>query len=119
MIVVIQTFGDYGRFHSHLHAILADGLFRPNEMFYCLPNRDLKELEEIFRSNVLAMLKREEKIGLDLISNPMHWHHSMFGVRAAKPIARDDREGQKALAPVHRKQGYCWSKYHPPGRSVK
>jgi hypothetical protein len=37
MIMVIHTFGDYARFHPHLHTIVADGLFRPNETFYCLP----------------------------------------------------------------------------------
>jgi len=37
MIMVIHTFGDYPRFHPHLHAIVADGLFRPNGTFYCLP----------------------------------------------------------------------------------
>jgi hypothetical protein len=30
MIMVIHTFGDYARFHPHLHAIVAEGLFRPD-----------------------------------------------------------------------------------------
>ena len=50
MIMVIHTSGDYARFHPHLHAIIADGLFRPNGTFYCLPRTELKALEEIFRS---------------------------------------------------------------------
>jgi hypothetical protein len=54
MIMVIHTFGDYARLHPHLHASVADGLFRPSGTFHCLPKRDLKELEEIFRSKVLA-----------------------------------------------------------------
>ncbi len=33
MIMVIHTFRDYARFHPHLHAIAADGLFRPNGTF--------------------------------------------------------------------------------------
>lgn len=57
MIMVIHTFGEYARFHDHLHAIVADRLFRPNGIFYCLPKRELKELEETFRSKVLVMLK--------------------------------------------------------------
>jgi hypothetical protein len=28
LVMVILTFGDYARFHLHLHAIVADGLFR-------------------------------------------------------------------------------------------
>jgi hypothetical protein len=38
MIMVNYTFGDYARFHPHLHAIVASGLFRPNETFQCLLN---------------------------------------------------------------------------------
>jgi hypothetical protein len=49
MIMVIHTFGDYARFHPHLHAIVADGLFRPGGTFYCFPKTELKELEEILR----------------------------------------------------------------------
>ena len=45
MIMVIQTLQDYAGFQPHLHAIVADGLSRPNGTFYCLPKRDLKELE--------------------------------------------------------------------------
>jgi len=45
MIMVIQTFRDYASFQRHLHAIVADGLSRPNGTFYCLSKRDLKELE--------------------------------------------------------------------------
>jgi hypothetical protein len=50
MIMVIHTFGDYAKFNPHLHAIVADGLFRPNGTFYCLPKTEFKALEEIFRS---------------------------------------------------------------------
>jgi hypothetical protein len=41
--MVIHAFGDNAKFHPHLHAIIADGLLRPNGTFYCLPKRDLKE----------------------------------------------------------------------------
>ncbi len=38
-IMVIHTFGDCARCHPHLHAIVGDGLFRPNGTFYCLPQK--------------------------------------------------------------------------------
>ena len=47
----------YARFHPHLHAIVADGLFRRNGTFYVLPKCEMKQLEKIFRSRILAMLK--------------------------------------------------------------
>ena len=55
-------------------------------------------MEEIFRSKVLAMLKAEGRISDVLIEKLMAWHHSGFGVHAGNQIARDEREGQKALA---------------------
>ncbi len=76
----------------------ADGLFRPNGTFYCLPKTELEELEEIFRSKVLAMLKAEARINDGLIEKFIAWHHSGFSVHAGNQIARDDRDGQKALA---------------------
>ena len=74
------------------------GCFVPNGTFYCLPQREFKELEEIFRSKVLAMMKAEGRINDGLIEKLMAWHHSGFSVHAGNQIARDDREGQKALA---------------------
>jgi hypothetical protein len=92
MIMVIHTFGDYARFHPHLHAIVADGLSRPNGIFHCLPKRDLKELEEIFRSKVLAMVKAGGKTNDGLFEKIMARHHSGFSVHAGNRIPRADRK---------------------------
>jgi hypothetical protein len=44
------------------------------------------------------MLKAEGRINDGLIEKLMAWHHSGFSVHAGNQIARDDRDGQKALA---------------------
>ena len=44
------------------------------------------------------MLKAEGKINDGFIEKLMAWHHSGFSIHAGNQIARDDREGQKALA---------------------
>jgi len=62
LVMVIHTFGDYARFHPHLHAIVVDGLFHKNGTFYVLPKCEMKQLEGIFRSRILAILKRKGKI---------------------------------------------------------
>jgi hypothetical protein len=67
LVMVIDTFEDYTIFHSHLHAIVSDGLFRKNGTFYTLFTCEMKQLEEIFRSMILTMLKRKSKIADDLI----------------------------------------------------
>jgi hypothetical protein len=48
----------------------------------------MKQLEEIFRSRVLAMPKRKDKIADDPIQKLMNWRHSGFSVYAGNRIAR-------------------------------
>jgi hypothetical protein len=60
-VTAIQTFGDYGRWHPHLHLLVADGLFMPNGSFHVMPEVGLKPLQELFRATVLKMLKKEGK----------------------------------------------------------
>ena len=43
IIIAIHTFGDFAR-HPHLHAVVADGLFRPNGVFHVAPEADIKPL---------------------------------------------------------------------------
>ena len=99
-IVAIQTFGDYCRWHPHLHAIVSDGLYTDTGYFYVMPRRiSIQPLREIFRANVLAMLKKEGLIDDDFIRMIMKWRHtSGFSVHNKVRIARDDGKGQEALA---------------------
>jgi len=101
VVMTIHTFGDYSRtWHPHLHAIVADGLFADNGMFYVMPKKaDQQLLAELFRVNVLKMLKEEGKIDDKLIKNIMGWRHtSGFSVHNGVKISRDDEQGKKAIA---------------------
>jgi hypothetical protein len=51
--MAVQTYGDYARWHPHIHALVADGLFMDNGTFYVMPKVDLKPLAELFRANIL------------------------------------------------------------------
>jgi len=62
----------------------------PNATLYRPPRTDLRELEEIFRSKVRAMLKREDKPGAKLIEKLTGWPHSSFSVPAGNRTARND-----------------------------
>jgi len=55
-VLAIQTFGDYLNFHPHLHLLVADGLFTPSGLFYCMPRCNLKALEELFSEYSLLWL---------------------------------------------------------------
>ncbi|OGQ96095.1 MAG: hypothetical protein A2521_13390 [Deltaproteobacteria bacterium RIFOXYD12_FULL_57_12] len=98
-VMAIQTFGDYARWHPHIHVLLADGLFRENGVFYVMPKIDIKPLAEMFRANVLKMLKREGKIDDGLIKNLLTWkHNSGFSVHNGVRLAKDNEAGREALA---------------------
>ena len=97
--MAIQTFGDYGRWHPHLHVIVADGLFMPGGVFHVMPKVDVQPLAELFRSEVLKMLLKEDRISEDLLSTIMRWrYNSGFSVHRGTQLARDDARGQEALA---------------------
>jgi hypothetical protein len=98
-VMAIHTFGDHpDRFHPHLHALVADGLFAPSGTFYVMPRTDLKPLEEIFRAQVFRMLRKKDKITDELINNLMGWRHSGFSMHNAVRVARDDDEARERVA---------------------
>ena len=86
------------KFHPHIHALVSDGLFRKSGTFYVMPKVELEPLEEIFRAKVLKMLKKEGKIGNELINNLMSWKHSGFSVHNSVRIAKDDAGGKENVA---------------------
>jgi len=98
-VLTIQTFGDYAKWHPHIHAIVADGLFRRSGVFYVMPKISIAPLAELFRANLLAMLKKEGLIDDKFIAMIMKWrHNSGFSVDNSVRISRDDETGITNLA---------------------
>jgi hypothetical protein len=103
-----HTVGDYAKWHPHIHAIVADGLFHRRGVFYVMAKVPVKPLgvfallrlsTERFRARVLAMLKREGLIGDTFIANLMKWRHtSGFSVHNSVRIAAKDETGITNLA---------------------
>ena len=56
MVMTIHTFSEYMRYNCHIHALVADGLFTDNGMFYVDPRASTKPLEELFRVCLIHML---------------------------------------------------------------
>jgi hypothetical protein len=98
MVVALQSFGEYLNAHPHLHAIVSDGLFMPDGMFYVMPRLSAKWLEEIFRAKVIGMLVTEGKLAQELGKQLLSWKHSGFSVDHGQPIKRDDQAGLERVA---------------------
>jgi hypothetical protein len=99
VVVAIQTFGDYARWHPHLHALVADGLFLESGYFFVMPKVALHPLRELFRAHVLKMLKKEGLLDDTFITMIMKWRYtSGFSVHNEVRIKPDDDKGIKNLS---------------------
>ena len=99
IIVAIQTFGDYARWHPHLHAMVADGLFLESGYFFVMPKVDLRPLQELFPAHVLKMLKKKGVIDDAFIKMLMGWQHvSGFNVHNEVRIKPKDEHGLENLS---------------------
>ena len=99
VVMAIQSFGDYARWHPHLHALVADGLFLESGYFFVMPKVDLRPLREIFRALVLKMLKKEGLIDDTFIKMLMSWRHiSGFNVHNEVRIKPNDENGIENLS---------------------
>jgi len=99
VVMAIHTFGEYpDKFHPHVHAIVTDGLFNGNGLFYVMRETDLKPLEDLFRAEVFKFLKKEGKINDELIQKLMNWRHSGFSVDNGVRISEKDEKGRESVA---------------------
>jgi hypothetical protein len=71
--IAVQTFGEFQNFNPHLHAIASDGCFSDNGIFQVAPGPKPRDLEGLFRYEVLKMLKTEGKITDAVIENMLSW----------------------------------------------
>lgn len=76
--IAVHTFGDFQQFNPHLHLIATDGCFSGSGTFIKNPEPAAKDLEGLFRYEILKMLKAEGKISDAVIENMLSWHHSGF-----------------------------------------
>ena len=97
-VMAIQTYGEYLNFHPHIHAVVADGLFTRQGMFYVMPRLNTKALEEMFRVKVIGMLVAERQLAKDLAGKLLSWRHSGFSVHSGNPVKRGERSGLERLA---------------------
>jgi len=121
IVVAIQTFGDYVRWHPHLHALVADGLFLESGYFFVMVKADLRPLRELFRARVLKMLKKEGLIDDTFIEMLMSWHHvSGFNIHNEVRISPNDEKGVENLAQYIIRNTFSLEKlkYHEKTNSV-
>jgi hypothetical protein len=98
MVMTIHTFSEYMGYNCHIHALVADGLFTDNGMFYVAPRVSTTPLEQLFRVRVIQMLVEEELLAPKMARKLLGWKHSGFSVHNGKPLRRDDAAGLERVA---------------------
>ena len=100
MVMVVHTFGNYAKWHPHIHVLIADGLFCGKGTFCVMPKKsDIRVLGQLFRASVLSMLKEKGVIDEAFIQKVIKWRHcSGFSVYRGMQVKKDDEVGKEALA---------------------
>jgi len=93
----IQTFGDLMGWHSHIHAIVSEGLFKRDGFFIRITRVDMERCAEMWRERVFDLLLREEKIDEEVVRTMRGWPHSGFSIDSSVRITADDTEGMQRL----------------------
>ena len=97
MIGAVQTFGDLIHFHSHIHAIVAEGIFTESGHFVHIPAIWKQSAEKLWQERVFALLLDEHKIKDEVAVNMRSWKHSGFSVDNSVRINAGDKAGIQRL----------------------
>ena len=68
-ILAFQTYGDFLRWNSHWHALVLEGGFDSEGTFYYLPYRNLEQMTEYFRRNLIGLFLEKELINEGFAAN--------------------------------------------------
>ena len=97
MVGAVQTFGDLIHWHSHIHAIVPEGVFTDTGHFVHIPDIWRHRAADIWQERVFDLLLDEFKIDLDTAANMRAWRHSGFNVDHSVRIEAGDNAGMQRL----------------------
>jgi hypothetical protein len=93
----VQTFGDLIHWHSHIHAIVPEGVFTGTGHFVHIPDIWKHMATDIWQEKVFELLLDACKIDPDLAANMRGWRHSGFNVDNSVRIEAGDHTGMQRL----------------------
>jgi hypothetical protein len=83
--------------HSHIHAIVAEGVFTENGHFIHIPDIWKHRAAELWQEQVFRLLLDEMKITDEIAGNMRSWKHSGFSVDNSVRIEKGDHNGMQRL----------------------
>jgi ssDNA-binding Zn-finger/Zn-ribbon topoisomerase 1 len=97
MIGAVQTFGDLIHWHSHVHAIVPEGVFTESGHFVHIPDIWKHRAAEFWQERIFCLLLDEHKINDEIAGNMRSWKHSGFSVDNSVRITAGDQTGMQRL----------------------
>jgi hypothetical protein len=97
MIGAVQTFGDLIHWHSHIHAIVPEGVFTENGHFVHIPDIWRHRAAEFWQERVFGLLLDEMKISDAVAASMRGWRHSGFSVDNSVRIEGADHTGMQRM----------------------
>ena len=97
MVGAIQTFGDLIYFHPHIHALVSEGVFLPDDTFLPLPKLASEPFLKLWEQEVFGLLLAAGKITEEVVQNIGSWKHSGFSVDQSVCLETGDREAIQRL----------------------
>jgi Putative transposase/Transposase zinc-binding domain len=97
MVGAVQTFGDLIHWHSHIHAIVPEGVFTDSGYFVHIPDIWRHCAVEIWEEKVFKLLLDAGRIDMEVVANIRGWKHTGFSVDNSVRIEAGDHPGMQRL----------------------
>jgi hypothetical protein len=98
MVAVVQTAGDLGNWHPHVHALVSRGGWTRGWKWVPVPNVDERAAELLFRHKVLRLLQDEGLLSEERTELLLSWRHSGFSVHKRVRVEPEDSAAVERLA---------------------
>jgi hypothetical protein len=98
MVAVVQTAGDLGNWHPHVHALVSRGGWTRVGEWVGVPYVDEHAAELLFRHKVLRLLQDEGLLSEERTKLLLSWRHTGFSVHTGVRVEPEDTQALERLA---------------------
>jgi hypothetical protein len=113
MAASIQTFGSFGNWNPHIHALVTDGLVERGGRFLPVGGFPTGVIEQHFRGLLLRGLRRAERLSDDFMEALLGWEHSGFSVHAGTAIESTEPKAVERVGRYLTRAPVALGKVHP------
>jgi hypothetical protein len=97
MVAVVQTAGDLGHWHPHVHAVVSRGGWTRDWRWVPVPYVDEHSAELLFRHKVIRLLQDEGLLSEERTELLLSWRHTGFSVHNRVRVEPEDNAGVERL----------------------